>query len=312
MHVLESGDFNNVAFLKDYNAYLNELEDNIRYATTQPVNYRDDLLKDNSNDILKTNYGNNNLQTHSGYHGTSVSGIIGAVRNNGKGIDGIADNVQIMMLRAILGKDEYDKDVALAIRYAVDHGAKVINMSFGKSISPDKKWVDDAMQYALDKDVVLVHASGNDAQNIDIDYNYPNGYKIDGTLLPNFINVGASGDYSTGSLIAPFTNYGKKMVDLFAPGIAIHCSIANNGTQLSSGTSMAAPVVAGIAALLRSYFPELSAMQIVDILKNSGTPIQEKVTKPGTKNEKIYFKELSATGKIANAFEAVKLAMTYK
>jgi subtilisin family serine protease len=311
-NIFDGRDFTNETFIKDFENYKKELEENIRQVTTAPTDFRGQLLNDDSYDIAKKNYGNTNLQTHSGYHGTSVSSIIGAVRNNGKGIDGIADNVQIMMIRAILGKDEFDKDVALAIRYAVDNGAKVINMSFGKSIAPDKKWVDDAIQYALAKDVVLVHAAGNDAQNIDVDFNYPNGFYLDGSRMANFLNVGASGDYSTGGLVASFSNYGKKMVDIFAPGVDINCAIANNGTQLASGTSMASPVVAGIAALLRSYFPKLTAAQIVTIIKQSGTVIKENIVLPGTKDEKVAFNALSETGKIVNAFEAVKMAMAIK
>jgi subtilisin family serine protease len=267
------------------------------------------LLKNNAYDINSTKYGNTNLQTFSGYHGTSTSGVIGAIRNNKLGIDGIADDVRIMMVRAILGEDEYDKDVALAIRYAVDNGAQVINMSFGKPISPDKSWVDDAIRYAQSKDVVLVHAAGNEGKDIDIDYSYPNPYYLGAERMPHFINVGASGDLATGGLVAGFSNYGKKMVDVFAPGVDIECSIANNGTQVASGTSMASPVVAGIAALIRSYFPNLTAAQVVDIIKSSAIPITETVELPGNKDKKIPFQQLCETGGIVNAFEAIQLAV---
>jgi subtilisin family serine protease len=311
LNIFGVNDFANVDFVKDYESYKKELDEKISFKTTMPVDYRGKLLKDDGYEINKKYYGNNNLQTYSGYHGTSVSSIIGAVRNNAKGLDGIADNVRLMMIRAGLGKDEYDKDVAIAIRYAVDNGAKVINISLGKPVSPDKKWVDDAVKYALSKDVVIIHASGNDAQNNDVDFNYPSAFSIDETRLPNFLNVGASGDKSNGGLVAPFSNYGKKTVDIFAPGVDINCAIANNGTQLSSGTSMASPVTAGIVALLRSYFPKLSAAQIVEIIKKSGAEINEDVLVPGTKDKKIAFKKLSETGKIVNAYEAIKLALTY-
>ena len=308
-NIFSGKDFTNTDFVKDYESYLKKQEDAIIQKTVVPTNYRDKLLNDNGYDISKTNYGNTNLQTHSGYHGTSVSSIIGAVRNNNKGIDGIADSVKIIMIRAVLGAHEYDKDVALAIRYAVDNGAKVINMSFAKPLSPDKKWVDEAIKYAAEKDVVLVHACGNDAKNIDIDFSYPHPFYLDGTSMPNFINVGASGDYSTGGLVGFFSNYGSKMVDVFAPGVDINCAIANNGTQIASGTSMASPVVAGIAALLRSYFPKLTAPEVVTIIKNSGIAINETVTLPGTEDKKIAFSKLCQTGKIVNAYQAVKLAM---
>ncbi|WP_008586630.1 S8 family serine peptidase [Niabella soli] len=301
---------NNIELLKGFGDFKKEQEDNLIKLTTAPKPYRDELLKDNGYDITKVKYGNNNLTGFSGYHGTSVSSVIGAVRNNGIGIDGIADNARIMMIRGILGKDEYDKDVAVSIRYAVDHGAKVINMSFGKSVSPDKKWVDEAIQYALSKDVVLVHAAGNDATDNDTDDNYPSSHTIEGTPLPNIIQVGASGDASVGGIVAAFSNYGKKTVDVFAPGVDINCAIAGNGTQLASGTSLASPVVAGIAALLRSYFPSLKAAEIVDIIKRSGAAVTEPVVKPGTEG-KVSLSELCNSGKIVNAAGAVKAAMEY-
>ncbi len=307
--LLENQTCSNIDYLKDYENYIKKLENYIDQKTIPPIDYRSELLKDDSYDITKTHYGNNNLTTHSGYHGTSVSSIIGAVHNNDIGINGIADDVKIMMLRAGLGKDEFDKDVAIAIKYAVTNGAKVINISLGKSISPDKHWVDEAVQFALDNDVVIVHAAGNNAQNIDIDFNYTNGYNIQGLQYKNFLNVAASGDKHNGGLAASFTNFGKKMVDIFAPGVLIKCAIAGTGTQLASGTSMASPVVAGIVALLRSYFPLLSAVQIVDIIKTSGAAINELVQLPGEENKQINFRALSATGKIVNAYEAVKLAM---
>lgn len=303
---------NNQTFLKDFGNYKKSLEDDLMKLTTPPDEARNNLLNDNGYDINTTHYGNHNLTTHSGYHGTSVSSIIGAVRNNGEGIDGIADNVKIMMIRGILGKDEFDKDVALSIRYAVDHGAQVINMSFGKYISPDKKWVDEAIEYALSKDVVLVHAAGNDASDNDSIDNYPGSHTIAGKLLPNLLQVGASGDEKLGGLVAPFSNYGKKTVDIFAPGVKIRCAIAGSGTQIADGTSLASPIVAGIAALLRSYFPHLTAVEIVDIIKQSGTTPSQKVAKPGSGKMMVSLSELCATGKIVNAANAVKLAMTYK
>ncbi|SDC82777.1 S8 family serine peptidase [Niabella drilacis] len=306
--ILDGGETSNTGFLKGFGDYKKEEEDNLIKLTTPPEDYRGKLLGDDDYDISKTRYGNHNLTGFSGYHGTGVSSVIGAVRNNGTGIDGIADNVRIMMIRGILGKDEFDKDVALSIRYAVDHGAKVINMSFGKYISPDKRWVDEAIAYALSKDVVLVHGAGNDATNVDLNDHYPSSYTIDNRLLPNMLQVGASGDASLGTLVASFSNYGKKRVDLFAPGLEINSAIAGNGTQLSSGTSLSSPVVAGIAALLRSYFPKLKAAEVVDIIKRSGATVPEPVTKPGT-NEKVALSELCNSGRIANAAGAVKMAL---
>ncbi|WP_018630421.1 S8 family serine peptidase [Niabella aurantiaca] len=309
--ILGAGATNNVGFIKGFGDYKKEQEDNLIKLTRPPKDYRGELLQDDDYDITKTGYGNHNLTGFSGYHGTGVSSVIGAVRNNGIGIDGIAGNVKIMMIRGILGKDEFDKDVALSIRYAVDHGAKVINMSFGKYISPDKRWVDEAIEYALSKDVVLVHGAGNDAINTDLDDHYPSSYTIKGRFLPNILQVGASGDASLGTLVASFSNYGKKRVDLFAPGLEIHSAIAGNGTQMASGTSLSSPVVAGIAALLCSYFPKLKAAEIVDIIKKSGTTVSEPVTKPGT-HEKVLLSELCNSGRIANAAGAVKMALEYE
>ncbi|MGE9310995.1 S8 family serine peptidase [Niabella sp. CJ426] len=303
---------NNQALMKDFTNYKQSLEDDLIKLTIPPDEARNNLLKDNGYDINSIHYGNHNLTTHSGYHGTSVSSIIGAVRNNGEGIDGIADNVKIMMIRGILGKDEFDKDVALSIRYAVDHGARVINMSFGKYISPDKRWVDEAIAYALSKDVVLVHAAGNDASDNDATDNYPSSYTIQGKPLPNLIQVGASGDESLGRLVASFSNYGKKTVDVFAPGMQIRCAIVGKGTEISSGTSLASPVVAGIAALLRSYFPHLSATEVAAIIKESGTVPSKKVLMPGDDKKLVALSELCATGKIVNAANAVRLAMKHK
>lgn len=303
---------NNQTFLKDFGNYKKSVEDDLIKLTVAPDEARNDLLKNNGYDSSTVHYGNHNLTTHSGYHGTRVSSLIGAVRNNGEGIDGIADNVKIMMIRGILGKDEYDKDVALSIRYAVDHGARVINMSFGKYISPDKRWVDEAIAYALSKDVVLVHAAGNDASDNDVIDHYPSSRTIGGKLLPNLIQVGASGDESLGRLVASFSNYGRQTVDVFAPGLKIRCAIAGSGSDEADGTSLASPIVAGVAALLRSYFPHLTAPEVVAIIKQSGTTPPSKVLTPGSQKKLVPLSELCSSGKIVNAANAVKLAMDYK
>ena len=298
---------NNTGYLSEIDTYLNAQQKLIDQKNNAPLPYRDSLLLNDGYNITTTHYGNNNMQTHSGFHGTSVSGIIGAIRNNGIGVDGVANDVRIMMIRAILGNDEYDKDVALAIRYAVDNGAKVINMSFGKSVSPDKAWVDDAIQYALRKDVVVIHAAGNDGTNNDIQYNYPNAYTIAGKRLPNFINVAASANNTKGNIIASFTNYGSKMVDVLAPGVDIECAIAGIATRLASGTSMASPMVAGIAALVRSYYPKLTAVQVVEVILKSCTPITGNVAQPNT-NKTVAASTICNTGGVVNAAKAITLA----
>jgi subtilisin family serine protease len=225
-------------------------------------------------------------------------------------MDGIADNVQIMVLRVVPDGDEHDKDIALAIRYAVDNGAQIISMSFGKSFSPQKQWVDEAFAYAETKNVLLVHAAGNDAQDVDVKDNFPNPVYVKGGRATNVITVGASAEPASGSYTASFSNYGKKEVDVFSPGVKIYSTLpgGNNYGNLS-GTSMACPLVAGIAALTLEYFPTLSAKQLKYVIENSVQKPAVKVNKPGT-DEKVELAEISRTGGIVNAYEAVKLAAT--
>ncbi len=278
-------------------------------AVEAPPTYRKDAVNDNEQDFNDKFYGNNDIMAATPFHGTHCAGIIGAARNNNTGIDGIADNVSIMMIRAVPDGDEHDKDIALAIRYAVDNGAKIISMSFGKDFSPEKYWVDDAFKYAEKKGVLLIHAAGNDAKNIDTAYNFPNPiFENTPGRAQNVITVGASGDEKTGGLTASFSNFGKNEVDVFAPGVNIYSTIPGGNTYgNASGTSMACPVVAGIAALLLEYYPTLSALQIKMIIEKSAVVCTEEVKKPGT-DEKVKLSDLSKTGAFANAFEAVKMA----
>jgi subtilisin family serine protease len=298
----------NTDIIRDLEAYHNTLLNNRKRKEDLPVDFRGALTKDNYENIHDSIYGNNNLKSSSGNHGTHVSGIIGAIRNNNIGMDGIVDNVRIMMIRAVPGGDEHDKDVALAIRYAVNNGASIINMSFGKPVSPYKQLVDDAIAYAASKNVLLVHGSGNDGQDIDENSFYPSPFMQDGTKASNMLTVGASGDYSLDGLVAGFSNYGIKTVDLFAPGMYINSTITNNNYEPADGTSMASPVAAGVAGLIKSYFPALTPAQIIDLLMRSGTSITESVTLPGT-DKKTSLNKLCKSGKIINAYEAVKLAL---
>lgn len=290
---------------------IEELEGNLRKAETAekaPEEYRKNIVQDNENDINDRGYGNNDIMAATSKHGTHCSGIIAAVRNNGKGGDGIADNVRIMMLRAVPDGDEHDKDIALAIRYAVDNGAQIVSMSFGKDFSPQKQWVDDAVKYAEKKGVLLVHAAGNDSKNIDSTDNFPCVTALDGYRARNWITVGASGDPKNGGITARFSNYGKKDVDVFAPGVQIYATIPGGNTYGKlSGTSMACPVVAGTAALLLEYFPTLTAEQLKYVIEKSASAPDIDVNIPG-KEEKAKLSELSKTGGLLNAYEAVKLA----
>ncbi|MBC7850394.1 MAG: S8 family serine peptidase [Chitinophagaceae bacterium] len=295
--------------LEDIRKYKNNLDANIKRKEEPPIDLRGQLTKDNYTDINDRFYGNSNLKQGSGNHGTAVSGVIAATRNNNMGMEGIADNVRILAVRAVPGGDEHDKDVALAIRYAVDNGAKIINMSFGKPVSPYKHFVDDAVRYAQSKGVLLVHGSGNEGVDVSKQPFYPNPTFLDGKIASNYLTVGASGDESNGGIAATFSNYGNAVVDIFAPGVYIYTTATNNGYEAVDGTSFASPVVAGVAALLKSYFPSLTPEQLVQIICTSGTLIEVSVKVPGTTDQEVSFKTLSTTGRIVNAHEAVKLAL---
>lgn len=299
-------------FKTEFDEYLKDLKKKAESADGEPVDKRAEIIGDNVEDINDRNYGNNDVMGQFAFHGTHVSGIIGAVRNNDAGIDGIADNVRIMAVKVVPDGDERDKDVALGIRYAVDNGARVINMSFGKGFSPHKEWVDDAIKYAEKKGVLLIHAAGNDGNDNDTVDNFPNPNFNDHTRAANVITVGASGSGRQSSKVAGFSNYGKKEVDLFAPGVQIYSTIpGGNKYGSASGTSMAAPVVAGVAALVLSYYPNLNAQQLKEVLEKSAKPLPDSsrdVNKPGTQGELVPFSDLSATGGLINAYEALKLA----
>lgn len=266
---------------------------------------------DDPYDIKDVPYGNGNTigSVDDEMHGTHVSGIALATRNNGKGLNGVAENVKLLSVRAVPEGDEYDKDIALAIRYAVDNGAKVINMSFGKSYSPNAEWVYDAIKYAASKDVLLVHAAGNDHKNIDKSDNFPTDApnKVD-EISDNVITIGAMTRHYDKDLVASFSNYGKLNVDLFAPGLEIYSTVPKNEYKSIQGTSMAAPEVAGVASLIRSYYPELSASQVKHILMNSGIKVDLDVLLPGGDGALVPFSDLSRSGRVLNAYNALKMA----
>ena len=303
----------NKEFITGFEDYVSGEERKQEAKTKAPFDYRGDIVKDNPTDFNDKNYGNKDIMAATSFHGTHCSGIIGAIRGNGKGVDGVASDLRIMTIRAVPDGDEHDKDVALAIRYAVDNGAQIISMSFGKDFSPRKDWVDDAVKYAESKDVLLVHAAGNDAKDVDTDDNFPSALFKDGKYRPNnYITVGASGDPTNGGLTANFSNYGKNEVDVFAPGVQIYSSVpGGNAYGKASGTSMACPLVAGIAALTLQYYPNLSAKQLKYVIEKSAIQPDQKVMKPGS-DEKVNLSDLSKTGGIANACEALKLASTIK
>lgn len=303
----------NLLLLDDIEGELGQMENEIsklESANNPPRNYRGDIVGDNYNDINDRFYGNNDVMVSkkSAMHGTHVSGIIAAARNNGLGMDGVADNVRIMSIRAVPDGDEHDKDIALAIRYAVDNGARVINMSFGKGFSPEKQWVDEAVKYAQSKGVLLVHAAGNSARNIDTAWNFPTPLFNDKARATNWITVGASGDVKIGGITAGFSNYGKTEVDVFAPGVQIYSTVPGGNTYMNlQGTSMASPVVAGVAAFILSYYPHLTPEQVKEVIEKSAKSPGIKVKEPGT-GEQVDLKDISKTGGLVNAYEAIKLA----
>ena len=265
---------------------------------------------DNPDDMSQKFYGNGNVKPvkKGESHGTHVAGIIAAERNNGKGANGVANNVEIMSIRTVPNGDEYDKDVALSIRYAVDNGAKVINGSFGKSFSPHSDWVRDAIKYASDNDVVFVHAAGNDSHDVDTHPNFPDDNIGGAEISDTYIRVGALAPKYGSDMVAGFSNYGKKNVDVFAPGAKVYSTVPFSEYDTKGGTSMAAPGVAGVAALIRSQYPSLSAAQVKQIIMDSGLPVKTKVVVGGEASDVRSFDTLSKSGKMVNAYNALIMA----
>jgi subtilisin family serine protease len=271
------------------------------------------IVGDDPNNSKERFYGNNDIKGPDALHGSHVAGIIGANRTNNIGVKGIADNVIVIGVRNTPNGDERDKDVANAIRYAADNGAKVINMSFGKSYSWDKAIVDEAVKYAVSKDVLIVQAAGNDNSDIDVESNFPSRKYLNGSIASSYIVVGASGPKDDETLKAAFSNYGKTTVDVFAPGVRIHSTVPDNKYLDEDGTSMAAPVVTGLAALIRSYYPKLTAIQVKEIILKSVVKINHQVkTMKGDDTVSLNFSDLCVAGGIVNAYNALKLAATYK
>ncbi len=288
---------------------LNHINGNLNYSLNVKFNERT-LIGDNPKDFKDIAYGNNNVEGPDALHGTHVSGIIGAVRGNNLGGDGVANDIKIMVLRAVPNGDENDKDIALAIRYAVDNGAKVINMSFGKAYSPNQVEVFEAFKYADSKGVLLIHAAGNDNADIDMNPNFPTSvYSFQKEKLDLFLTIGASTKSSKKDLAANFSNYGQTKVDIFAPGFEIYNTVPQSSYKLLQGTSMAAPMVAGVGALLASYFPTLTMHEIKEIMLKSATIYKgKKIILPGSE-EIVDFAKLSVTGGVINVKNAVKMCL---
>jgi subtilisin family serine protease len=288
---------------------LKSLEGQLKYGLNPDYNPRT-IVGDNYTDPMQRNYGNSDVMGQDAKHGTHVAGIIGAVRGNGIGVDGIAPAVKFMMIRAVPDGDERDKDIANGIRYAVDNGAQIISMSFGKPYSPYKAAVDDAVKYADAHGVLMIHAAGNDGADLSKGKNFPTPNYLGGGRPQLWIEVGASSWKGGDSLAAPFSNYGKAEVDVFAPGVDILSTVPGNEYERDSGTSMAAPVVSGLAALIMDYYPNLTPADVRKVIMASVSPFRDQsVVKPGSEDkEHVPFGSLSVTGGIVNAYNAIKMA----
>ncbi len=267
------------------------------------------LIGDDPYDLTDTDYGNNDVEGPDALHGTHVGGIVGAIRGNDLGGDGVANNVKLMSLRAVPNGDEFDKDIALAIRYAVDNGADVINGSFGKSYSSMPKAVYDALMYAEEKGVLFVHAAGNSAEDLADNPNFPAVmYDFQSKPFTHLLTIGASTREHKEKLPAVFSNHGAEQVDIFAPGAEIYNSVPQSEYKELQGTSMASPMVAGVAALLKGYFPSLTMLEIKNIILESGDDFADTDQKLPGSDELVKFSTLSVTGKVVNVLEAVKMA----
>ncbi|WP_243718073.1 S8 family peptidase [Pedobacter changchengzhani] len=370
--IIRKGSREDGSFEKFYKNIMDGYEqysDMLKYNLNPKYDERAQLVGDDYANSYEKNYGNNDVAGPDAKHGTHVSGIIGADRTNGLGIMGVANNVSIMAIRVVPTGDERDKDVANGIRYAVDNGAKVINMSFGKGYKWDKKVVDDAVKYAEIKGVLLVHAAGNDNSNNDTGENYPNKYfdspeakaynaahkkmvkpdfeppkpnsqygagmqqrpggysktPLDKPVIldslkyrlphaSNWIEVGASAYKDDETLKADFSNYGKYNVDVFAPGFLITSTVPGDKYDAFDGTSMASPVVAGLAALILTYHPNLKPFQVREIIMKSVSKVEHKVKYKNEKgdNVRVPFSDICVSGGIVNAYNALKLAENYK
>lgn len=309
-----------------YMLFINKLgldrkkfEEGVKYYTSKlkyhyNVDFyvRDSIIGDDPSVWSDINYGNNDVSGPDPDHGTMVSGVIAAKRNNNIGINGIADNVKIMVIRAVPDGDEWDKDVAKSIEYAIKNNADIINMSFGKAFSPEKAFVDSIARMADENNVLLIHAAGNESVNNDIEAHYPNQYKGEEMIINNWLDIGASAKRKKKKeFVADFSNYGKHSVDLFAPGENIYTTTPDNNYDIVSGTSFSSPVVAGAAALIKSYYPQLTAAQIKDVIIQSTKPVKTKVVLPSTqeKDKKIVdFTSLSATGGVINVYKCLLIA----
>ena len=288
--------------------HLDYVEGMLQYSLNADFDPRH-IVGDNYEDVTERYYGSPDVHGPDPSHGTGVASLIAARHDSEFGVRGVArDSVFIMAVRAVPQGDERDKDVANAIRFAVDHGAHVINMSFGKPVSPQKDAVDEAVRYAMERGVLMIHAAGNDSRDLSVTPSYPSRFLNGGETAELWMTIGASAAF-TEMLAASFSNYSAEMVDVFAPGEDVFALAPDNGTDTASGTSFAAPQVAGLAALLMSYYPQLSARDVRRIIMESATPLANiEVMRPGSMEQVVPFGALSNTGGVINVYQAIRLA----
>ena len=314
----ESAELMNYAFENGFYNRIYTIADDAKAMTNQletQLNIEFDprhLVGDDYQNVNERLYGNNHIDGPAADHGTHVGGCVGATWN-GKGAAGVCNNARLMIIRCVPDGDERDKDVANSIRYAVDNGARIINMSFGKSFSPQKSAVDEAIRYAESKGVLMIHAAGNDFKNTDKEANFPTDRYDAGGVCSTWMEIGASSS-NVEMLSADFSNYGKKNVDVFSPGVDIYNSVPGQKYEAMSGTSMASPVAAGVAATLMSYYPNLTAADVKKIMMESAIPYKKHsfMVEMDGKMKKMKFKDMSRTGAIINLYKACQMAESFK
>lgn len=302
--------------IQDLDEYIAGKEKAAISKIQAPAPIREEIIKDNYFSLSDKYYGNNDITGPNARHGTHVAGLVASMPDSNWLVQAYYPTIKIMGLRLVPDGDEYDKDVALGIRYAVDNGAKVINMSFGKSYSPEQAWVDSAIRYAAQKDVLIIHSAGNEYYDLNQKEVFPTPYSsLFNDTAKNMITIGATSDPNiSGSLLTDFSNYGSKIVDVLAPGDKIYSTLPGvNNYGYLRGTSMAAPIVSHIAAMIRSYFPTLTAIQVKEILLQSARNTADDAIayEVPQHEESKTLNEMSKIGGIVNAANALELAKKY-
>ena len=303
--------------ISDLKEYIEGKEKSAKAKLVAPANIRAEIIKDNYENFADKFYGNNDITGPNAKHGTHVAGLVASIPDSTWNVNKLYPLIQIMGVRVVPDGDEYDKDIALGIRYAVDNGAKILNMSFGKSFSPEQSWVDDAIRYAGEKDVLIIHSAGNEFYDLNTKAVYPNPYSSTfKDTAKNILTIAASSDnFINGSLLTDFSNFGAKIVDVLSPGNKIYSTIpTDNNHGYLQGTSMAAPIVSHIAAMIRSYYPNLSATDVKQIIMQSVWKPEDvsKAFPIPQKEEQKTLHEIAAAPGIVNAANALQLAQNFK